>query len=319
MKKIIMTFVAIASVVCAVAQSSKPIPIGVYTSSDEAIVPTMAQSTLTDKMRQIVTLNGLGADNRAQFFITCAVNLTDKDVITGAPTRIVQNADLTFYIADAGTQRIYETYAMSVRGVGENENKAFISAFKNVKPTSPELKGFVERATKKIVEYYESQIDNFIKQAEALAKMGEFESALYILSAVPDVCEGYDRVNDAAIDVYQKMIDAESLMMLQKAKTVWAAGHNYEAAEEAGMYLAEVSPYSSCYAEAEALAAEIKEFVISERAYDREQAEEEIDWLRKMEERRMDLEEKQIDAWRDVGIAYGENQQEMHYDMWWRD
>lgn len=115
------------------------------------------------------------------------------------------------------------------------------------------------------------------------------------------------------------MIDAESLKMLQKAKTVWAAGHNYEAAEEAGMYLAEVSPYSSCYAEAEALAAEIKEFVISERAYDREQAEEEIDWLRKMEERRMDLEEKQIDAWRDVGIAYGENQQEMHYDMWWRD
>ncbi|MBQ8494095.1 MAG: hypothetical protein IJ464_07480 [Alistipes sp.] len=319
MKKIIMTFMAVATVMCAMAQTSKPIPIGVYVSSDEAIVPAMAQATLTDKMRQVVTLNGLGADNHAQFFITCSVNLTDKEVITGAPTRIVQHADLTFYIADAGTQRVYETCAMSVRGVGENENKAFASAFKNVKPTSQEFKGFVERASKKIVDYYESQIDNFIKQAQSLAKMGEYESALYILSAVPDVCEGFDKVNDAAIEVYQKMIDGESLKNLQKAKTVWAAGHSYEAAEEAGGYLAEVSPYASCYAEAEALAEEIKEFVIEERAYDREQAEEQIDWWRTMAENEQYLEEKRVDAWREVGVAYGENQQEQHYGMWWME
>lgn len=319
MKKIIMTFMALASMVTVMAQSSKPIPIGVYMSSDEAIVPAMAQSTLTDKMRQIVTLNGMGANNRAQFFITCSVNLTDKEVVAGAPTRIVQHADITFYIADAGTERIYETCSMSVRGVGENENKAYASAFKALKPTAPEFKSFVTRASKEIVEYYESQIDNFIKQAEALAKMGEYESALYILSAVPDVCDGFDKVNDAAIEVYQKMIDGESLENLQKAKTVWAAGHSYEAAEEAGKYLAEVSPYSSCFEEAEALAEEIKEFVIEERAYDREQAEEQIDWWRKMAENEQYLEEQKIDAWREVGVSYGENQPEENYKMWWME
>lgn len=317
MKKIIMTIVALTSAVCVMAQTSKPIPIGVYVSSDNEIVPSMAQTTLNDKMRQIVTRNGMGADNHAQFFITCTVNLTDKEVISGAPARIVQHADLSFYIADAATERIYETYSMSVRGVGENETKAFVAAFKSVKPTAPEFSKFVASGSKKIVAYYESQIDNLIKQSAALAKSGEYESALYVLSVVPDVCAGYDKVNDAAMDVYQKMIDAESIKLLQKAKAVWAAGRSYDAAQEAGSYLAEVSPYSSCYNEVEVLVNEIKEFVIAERQYDREQAEAEIDWLRKIAERELDVSERQIDAWRDVGVAYGENQQEQHYRVWW--
>lgn len=312
-----MTIVALTSAVCVMAQTSKPIPIGVYVSSDNEIVPSMAQTTLNDKMRQIVTRNGMGADNHAQFFITCTVNLTDKEVISGAPARIVQHADLSFYIADAATERIYETYSMSVRGVGENETKAFASAFKAVKPTAPEFSKFVAAGSKKIVSYYESQIDNLIKQSQTIAKNGEYESALYVLSAIPDVCCGYDKVNDAAMDVYQMMIDAESLKLLQQAKAVWAAGHNYEAAQEAGAILAEVSPYSSCYNEVEVLVNEIKEFVIAEHQYDREQAEEEIDWLRKIAERELDVSEKQINAWRDVGVAYGENQQEQHYRVWW--
>ena len=81
--------------------------------------------------------------------------------------------------------------------------------------------------------------------------------------------------------------------------------------------MAEVSPYSSCYDEVEALVAEIKEFVVAERQYDREQAEEEIDWLRKIAERELDVSERQIDAWRDVGVAYGENQQKQYYRVWW--
>lgn len=319
MKRFLMTVVALVTVLCATAQSNnRPIPIGVYVSEQATIVPEFAHSLLEDKLRQIVVSNGLGTDNHSSFFITCSVNLTDKDVVSGAPLRIVQNADVSFYIADINVQRIYETVTLSVRGVGENENKAFISAFKNIKPSNPELKQLVVKATKEIVAYYESQINNFIKEADMLAKMGEFEAALSILSAVPDVCEGYDRVHDAAMVVYQKYIDNESIKLLQKAKMVWAAGRNYEAAMEAGGYLAEVSPYSSCYAEAEALAVEIKDFVISERAYDREKEEEATAWWRKMAENEQKIEEKRVDAWRDVGVAYGQNQPEQEYDMWWR-
>lgn len=318
MKKFLVTIVALGSVLCAMAQTNqKPIPIGVYVSDSATAVPAMAHSLLEDKLLQIATENGLGADNHASFFLTCSVNLTDKDVISGAPTRIVQNADVSFYVADMQTRRVYESVTISARGVGENENKAFTSLFKSIKPSSPEMKNLIANASKEIVAYYESQIDNYIKQAKALAKLGEFEQALYILSVVPDVCEGYDKINDMAVEVYQKMIDNESLMLLQKAKTLWAAGHNYEAAMEAGNYLAQVSPYSSCFAEAEALAVEIKQFVIAERAYDRAQAEEELAWSRMMAEKEHALKEKEIDAWKEVGVAYGQNQPTQSYEMWW--
>ena len=318
MKKFLVTIVALGSVLCAMAQTNqKPIPIGVYVSDSATAVPAIAHSLLEDKLLQIATVNGLGADNHASFFLTCSVNLTDKDVISGAPTRIVQNADVSFYVADMQTRRVYESVTISARGVGENENKAFTSLFKSIKPSSPEMKSLIANASKEIVAYYESQIDNYIKQAMALAKLGEFEQALYILSVVPDVCEGYDKINDMAVEVYQKMIDNESLMLLQKAKTLWAAGQNYEAAMEAGNYLAQVSPYSSCFAEAEALAVEIKEFVIAERAYDRAQAEEELAWTRMMEEKRLDVEVIEIEAWKEVGVAYGQNQPTQSYEMWW--
>ena len=318
MKRLLFTIVALAVAVVATAQTPiKPIPIGVHVSEDTTIVPDYARSLLYDRLNQIVTANGLGTDNNSPFFLTCSINLTDKDIIAGAPMRIVQNVDISFYVADVQTHRLYETCTLSARGVGENENRAFIAAFRNIKSSSPELKRLIATASTEIVAYYDSQIDNYIKQADALAKMGEFEKALYLLSMVPDACEGYGRVNDAAIAVYQKMIDGNSLKMLQKAKSVWAAGHDYAAAEEAGLYLAEVSPYSSCFAQAEALVAEIKEFVISERQYDRKQAEEEIAWLRKIAENEQDIERNRVNAWREVGVAYGNNQPKQTYDMWW--
>lgn len=331
MKKILSTLLALACVTSLAAQTApapRAVPIGVYVSDNPEVIPTIAQASLTNKMRQIVTSNGMGADNRASFFITCTVNVTDKEIMSGPPMCIVQNADVTFYIVDAQTDRIMETTTVQTRGVGETDNKAYISAFKAIQPKSSTMKAFVASANNKIIGYYESQIDNIIRQADALAKTGDFEAALYALSAVPDVCEGYDKVNAAAVEVYQKMIDEESIALFRKAKTVWAAGQDYASAAEAGEYLAEISPYSSCYGDAETLAAEIKEFVRSEHAYERAKEEdalarerkledEALAWERKMDTQRNKLRSQEIAAWKEVGVAYGQNQQPVTYNDKW--
>ena len=138
-----------------------------------------------------------------------------------------------------------------------------------------------------------------------------YDNALFILSAVPDACPSFNKVNDAAVRVYQIMIDKESLEALQAAKATWASAHTYDSAREAAEYLALVSPYSTCVAEADKLGAEIKEFVVKEHEYDKALQEK----LIKMEH---DLEKSRIKAWRDVGVAYGENQQQtVVYNRWW--
>lgn len=330
MKKIALLLFSLFSLmgICAQNYSSSKIPIGVFVSEDAEVIPPIAHAALINKMRQIVTANGLGANNQAQFFITGLVNVTDREIIGGAPTKIIQKIDVTFYIVDAATDKIFDTETVSTRGVGENENKAYISALKAIQPTNANLKNFVIRSGGKILSYYESQIDNIITKAESLAKVGDYEAALYELSIVPEACAGFDRIATEASTIYQMMIDTEAFSALQKAKTLWAAGHNFEAANEAGEYLATISPYSTYYKDAEALTAEISQFVRSEHAYARAQAEDELAWRRKQQQDRLDWQRKmsmeqnqrraeEIAAWRAVGEAYGKNQKPVTYNVSW--
>ena len=284
------------------AEAPKSVPIGVYVAEDAQIVPPMAAQTMKNKLMQIVTTNGMGADNQAQFFITSLVNINDKQVIPGAPAKILLEAEVVFYIVDSYTNKVFDTASVTGRGIGTNEEKAYTAVLRAVQPRNAEIAAFVRRANDKIIEYYESQIGNIVEMSQALARSGAYEEALYALAVVPDICEGYDKISAQGVDVYQKMIDEESFKAYSKAKNVWGSGHTYEAAAEAGNYLAEVSPYATCYADAETLAAEIKKFVTDEHAYERKKEEEQlarerkleddqIAWSRKMEEAKMKAEE----------------------------
>lgn len=311
MKKILLTALAAIFMVGAMAQEAKlTVPMGVFVSNDTEIVPAYAQSILENKMRQMVTTHGVGSLDSSSFFITCFVSCTDKQVLGGAPVKIIQKAETTFYIADIHTQRLYETVTITSEGIGKSENESLANAFNSIDVRSAQIRNFITAANSKIVSYYESQLDFFIAQAEAVAKLGNYSEALFILACIPDVCTGYEKVNDAALRIYQIMIDYDSLQALQRAKAAWASSHSYEAAVKACEWLAEVSPYSSCYAEAEALAAEIKAFSIEEHGWTREQQEKFLDWTYQHEDKR-------VDAWRDVGVAYGNNQQPVDYAIWW--
>lgn len=310
MKKILLTALAIVSMVGAMAQNKLSVPMGIYIDEGASCVPEYAQSVLENKMKQIVSVNGVGSSNNSQFFITCFVNDLNKHVLGGAPIKHVLKSEITFYIADAQNQRIYETVTFTSEGIGNSENEAYLNIFKQIDVRSSNITKFVAQANRKILDYYESQINFISAEAESLAKLGQFDAAYYLLSCVPKECENYDVIELTVLNVYQMQIDEASLKALQRAKAAWASGHNPECALEAASHLAEVSYYSSCYCDADALANEIKAFAIEEHFYNREQLEKHFDWMRNHED-------KKLDAWRDVGVAYGRNQQPTCYRVWW--
>ena len=63
----------------------------------------------------------------------------------------------------------FASFSATVKGVGENETKAYMSALKNLKTNDPNYQDFIEKAKNKIVEYYNSKCDFIIKEAKALA------------------------------------------------------------------------------------------------------------------------------------------------------
>lgn len=293
------------------AAAPAKVPISVYLPEEIDNIPQEAKNTLQNKLKAAAAQSGMGAtDGYAQFYMTCSVTKVDMQVIPGAPTKYRQEIDVTLYVVDAMSKKVFGSTNFSTHGVGNSETKAYMACFKQISPSNSTLKNFLIKTNKDIIDYYESQINNIISIAQSLAKVYKYDEALFRLSLVPEVCPSYQKIMDVATGIYQKYIDDHANRCLAKARSVWNAGQDFNAASEAGEYLAEILPEAACYNEAQALAQEIKQRVGDD-----------IEYYRSLEARDADrAHEKsmaEINAWREVGVSFGNNQRDVYYDESW--
>jgi hypothetical protein len=110
--------------------------------------------------------------------------------------------------------------------------------------------------------------------------------------------------------IYQDFIDHDCKVMVNVASAVWAAQPNSNGAMMAGAVLSQIDPDSRCYTESQGLIGNMAVKVLQD---------EKRDWsfMEKVYEDQVLLESLRIKAFRDVGVAYGENQQPTYYDVMW--
>ncbi len=117
-------------------------------------IPTEAKKALETKLSQITTNNGMGGSiANPRFIITATVNTGTKDIIAGPPQMIAQNIEVTLFVGDAITNTIFSNAIISIKGVGTNENKALIDAFKTINPKNKDIITFLEEGKNKIINY----------------------------------------------------------------------------------------------------------------------------------------------------------------------
>ena len=122
--------------------------------ADNISLPIESRNLLMTKLNQITTNNGMGgSQSNPRFIITVNINIGYKDIIAGPPQMIAQNFDITFFVGDAIANIIFSNTTISLKGVGTNENKAFIDALKSINPKNKELVNFLEDGKAKIVNY----------------------------------------------------------------------------------------------------------------------------------------------------------------------
>jgi len=274
-------------------------------------MPEAARSILANKLSQIVTQNGLGGKaSNERFIITANINVISKDLTATAPPMQAYVLDITLYIGDGIDGTKFASVSTQVKGVGESETKAYISALKNLKTNDPNYQSFIETGKTKIVEYYNSKCDFIIKEAQTLASQNKFEEAIFKLTGVPEVCKGcYDKCMDAIAPIYKQQIDRDCKLKLAEATNLWSANQTVEAGNQAGEILSTIEPSAACFGEVKTLsnkiATRVKELDTRE-------------WNYKLKEQAQESE--RIKAYRDIGVAYGNGQPKtVTYNVrgWW--
>ncbi len=274
-------------------------------------MPEAARSSLANKLSQIATQNGLGGKaSNERFIITANINVISKELNPTAPPMQAFVLDITLYIGDGISGTKFSSISTQVKGVGESETKAYISALKNLKTTDPKYQSFIETGKTKIVEYYNSKCDFIISEAKASAKQDKFEEAIFKLTSVPDVCKDcYDKCMNEVGPIYKDKINKDAMKIMTEANALWAAGQDIETAQKVAALLATVDPSSGLFDAVQKLSDKIAKRV------------KEIDnreWKYALKEQAQESE--RIEAVRAIGVAYGENQpQTVNYNVigWW--
>ncbi len=298
MKKIFSICIAALMSATMFAAETQYLPISVYAMDDQESFPQGAKAMIENKLTQLLTRNGIaGLDYMGQFILTVTTTPIDKDVIPGPPMKIREKMEMNLYIVDAYAKTIFSSTSMTVNGLGETENKCYLNAISHMPLQSPAIAKFVDEGKTKIIEYYDHEGEALIKKAHFLAAQKNYEEAMYWVSLIPQQSKHYDAALAAGQEIYQAYIDNQCYINLGKARQAWAAEQNAVGAAAAGEYLANIMPDAKCYGDAMALYKEIKGKVLDDWKFEMKQYQDGID-----------LQKLQIDAARQIGVAYGNHQ-----------
>lgn len=311
MKKIALLLICFGTALMSYSQQASTkgssISLKVIVEDAPEVVPAGAKVQVINKLNTLITKNGIASgDLLNRFFITVIPTPLTKDIIPSAPVQIAQTLEMTFYIADYFDKKVFSTASVEVKGVGTNETKSYMNAIKSINVNSPVLLKFIDEGKAKIIDYYNSQAETILSQAKALALKKQYEEALYLLTSIPSECEKYNQSLALSIEIYQQYINYLCDVNLAMAKTTWMSQQNSEGAEAAAEYLSQIYPDATCYGEAQQLYAEIKGKVLD-------------DWKFEMKKWQdgVDLEAQRINAFREVGVAFGQGQQPSTTNIAW--
>lgn len=271
-------------------------------------IPAASVSQIESALTRLANANGVSKDiTYAQFVLTAKIDVLDKHIVAGPPQQIVNNLGVTLYIVDAINRQKYANTYMEVNGVGKSEIKSYNNALSNLKPQNAAIVSFIDKAKKKIMDYYDRQYPNIIKEAEKKASLQQYEEAVALCVSVPSCSKGGNAAMKAGLKIYTKYRNLINEKILVQAKAVWAADQSPEAAAKVAELLAAIDPESSSYGQATTFMNEVKKQTRSDIDFE----------MREKYHDEVDIQKQTISALREVGVAFGRGQKAQTTNLMW--
>lgn len=308
------TIIYIIGVLISITSYAQTISINALVIDEK--IPEEAARNLETKLQSALIQNGY-ADNgyTERFVLTAKVDITQKDITPTTPTRISEKMDITLMVGDVVENKLFATLTLQAAGIGINENKAFINAFRNIKGDNPKIQKMLNEAKTKIVDYYTNQCPEIMRRADGLIGNRSYDEAIFLLSSVPDVCSDcFSKCQGRLGPIYKQKIDYEAVLLLEQAKNVWASNQNTYGANEVADIISQINPNASNYPKVISLRNTISSKL---------QADAKREWDFRMKQYEDDQKYKRslVDAAKAIGVAWGQNQPKTVYrtviHSWW--
>jgi hypothetical protein len=303
-----MTFSSYAQTV---ENKNSEVPIYPYVPQQVENMPLSARNLLESRMAQILSKDRMAASKgfNSRFIMVPNVSVLSKDLVSSAPPKIALTLDIAFIIGDGLTGTKFGSTAITVKGVGTNENKAYISAIKNIKRDNDDLKRLILSSSARIVSYYENNCETLLKEAETLSEQNRYSEALNTLYGVPQNANScFNSSREMIVKVFEKESSFVCDYNLNKAKAIWNANKTTSSASEAAFYLGLIGANKNCSDEKQSLIKEMSNSI--EEANDRE-------WKYEQEEQkaRLQYKERELELYQAITLEYLKNQPQTIYNI----
>lgn len=307
MKRLFSIFALGMSLLCSYAQNCDIALQPIVTPSADGNYFPQVESYLTNRLRSLtIGSGGASSLDNNQFALAATYDIIDKQIVGGAPTKIVYHLSVSLFVVDLKSCKIYSSFNTELKGVGDNETKALINCFKGINKGNGDIKTFIADGTKKIIGYYDNNYQKIIAKAKSDAAMKNFDAAIYTLMCIPECSSGYNAALETLPIIYQQFVDQHCNENLAQARAAWYASPNSDGASIAGVYLSEIYPDAACYQEAQQLFQEI-----------RKQMGEEWKFMMKQYNDAIAIERQRLDMMRDIAIEYAKNQPKETVNIFW--
>jgi len=295
------TVLIIISIICFISNAQEinnDILIGAHITEQAESIPNSAKRILLNKLGRMVTENGISDNvNNSRFIITPNVSVIAKEITPTAPPKLALSLEVTLYVGDGIGGNLFESESLIAKGVGVNENKAYINALKRLNPKSKIISKLIANSKEEILSYYENNCSDIVNKATGLENQGKTGEALFVITNIPESTKCFKENNSKIKSLYKKSIDDDCERKLNTAKAIWAANQNLDAANECGKLLASIDPNAKKFNQVENFYKTISKRVknLSDR-----------DWEFQLKE--LELDKSIIESAKEVGIAFGKNQ-----------
>lgn len=290
--------------------------VGISAQIVDEKIPEEAARQLETKLQNALISNGFVNNGYVErYVLTAKVDITQKDISPTTPARISEKMDITLMVGDVIENKLYSSVTLSVAGIGTNDNKTFINAFRNIKEDNPKIQEMLNDAKTKIWDYYTNHCSEIIQKSNSLSSTQSYDEAIFLLSSVPNICDDcFMQCQQQAGVVYQQKIDSEATTLLEKAKTAWAVNQNEQGAKEVANIICQINPKSSIYNQVLSLRNTVNKKL---------QADEKREWDLKMKqyEDNQAFKRSLVDAATAIGVSWARNQPKTVYKTvirhWW--